>query len=208
MVFSFASGMLPSGLKASGKQASVAHSALFPIGDSGEMTPKRRWLWLYSSVIVVVIGAYFPLARWMNERRIHAAIPMDEQQLLGQSQRFILYSLHPHPMELDAHELQTKPTFHGYLILGQTQINNPTTKSDLLAALYDGLGKGDFLGCFNPRHGIRAVRGNKTVDLVVCFQCLQIEIYDERGKRTVTVSSSPKTIFNRVLSEAHVTLAD
>ena len=84
-------------------------------------------------------------------------------------------------MEVDPTELKTKPTFHGYLILGQAQVRSAETRTNLLDALYKVMGKGDPYACFNPRHGIRAVRNKKTVDLVICFECQQIDIYDEQG---------------------------
>jgi hypothetical protein len=32
-------------------------------------------------------------------------------------------------------------------------------------------------GCFNPRHGLRLKGGGKSVDLVICFECLQVEVF-------------------------------
>lgn len=31
--------------------------------------------------------------------------------------------------------------------------------------------------CFDPRHGVRAVHGGHTVDLVICFECLSLKVY-------------------------------
>lgn len=31
--------------------------------------------------------------------------------------------------------------------------------------------------CFNPRHGLRAVHAGHTVDLVICFECLTLEVF-------------------------------
>jgi hypothetical protein len=171
------------------------------------MDRKRRWFWMGGIAIVLVLGSFFLFSRWDSARRLRAAFPLEEQQILEKGETFILYSLHPSPMEVDPQELKTKPVFHGYPVLGQTQITAATTRMDLLSALYTDLGKGDPAACFNPRHGIRAVRGNKTVDLVICFECQQIEIYDERGKQGTTTTHSSKPVFDRILSAANVPLA-
>jgi hypothetical protein len=171
------------------------------------MNLKRRWFWMGGIAIVLVIGGSFLLMRQDSARRLRAAFPLEEQQILEKGEEFVLYSLHPNPRELDPEELKTKPVFHGYLILGQTRITTAKTRMDLLNALYADLGKGDPAYCFNPRHGIRAVRGNKTIDLVICFECQQIEIYDERGKGGTLIAHSPQPVFDRILTQASVPLA-
>ena len=53
-----------------------------------------------------------------------------------------------------------------------------------LPALLNRLGKGvadnpgEAAKCFNPRHGMRLTLADRTVDLVICFECLQIYEYD------------------------------
>src|SRR5262249_1520099 len=125
------------------------------------------------------------------------------------SQQYVLYSLQPLPMGFDAEERNAVTTFHGFRILGQTPIRDAKVKSRLLAAFYDGIGSSDGMvaGCFNPRHGIRAGQSPKSLDIVVCFQCEQIEIHDEHGKRTVPITRSPQPVLDRILSEAGVVLA-
>ena len=61
--------------------------------------------------------------------------------------------------------------------------------------------------CFIPRHGIRLVREKKTYDLVICFQCLQICVYE--GEKEVgwsLTSQSPAELFNKTLADAKVPL--
>ena len=83
------------------------------------------------------------------------------------------------------------------------------TRNNLLTAFYKGIGEssGIEMACFNPQFGIRAVREGQTVDLVICYACLQIEIYDRYGMRSTTTSNFPLPMFSRVLSDAGVKLA-
>jgi hypothetical protein len=62
-------------------------------------------------------------------------------------------------------------------------------------------------GCFIPRHGLRLKGGGKTVDLVICFQCLSAEVFvdGERQKGFLT-SGEPQTEFDATLKAAGVQL--
>jgi hypothetical protein len=157
------------------------------------MPAKRRPLRLCLALIVPIIGGSFLLSRWIAERGALAAIPVEDRRILATAQQFTLYSLYPLPAEVDTKVQKSSPAFHAYLVLGETKIPAGRVRDTVLAALYGG---------------IHAVQGAKTVDLVICFECLQTVVYDERGERTVTISRSPKGVFNRTLSDAGVRTAE
>jgi hypothetical protein len=55
--------------------------------------------------------------------------------------------------------------FHGYPILGSVEIADPGERQRIIAALKDGISRGDSqMTCYWPRHGLRAVENGKTVD--------------------------------------------
>ena len=64
-------------------------------------------------------------------------------------------------------------------------------------------------GCFQPRHGIRLVKGDKTVDLAICFECYSTTIYggEDKKKPYFLVTRSPQPTFDAVLKEAKIKLA-
>jgi hypothetical protein len=97
-------------------------------------------------------------------------------------------------------EIKGRPYFHDTLILGQTLVADPKVRANLLTAFYSGIGEGngDTMACFDPQYGIRAVRNRQTVDLVICYECLQVEIYDRHGLRGTSTSRSPLPIFKRI----------
>ena len=113
---------------------------------------------------------------------------------LEQADQFELLVLRPAPME--------KGNFHGYKVLATTRIEEAETRKNLISALVQSTheSKGDAALCFNPRHGIRATTQGKHADLVICFECLQMKVYAE-GDELLLITSSPQTLFNRVLKQ-------
>lgn len=166
------------------------------------MNAKRRKYWLGFTVLALLISGSILLARWDSARRLRAALSLDAQRVLAAGEPFILYSLD----YAEPTNPETGPDFHGYRIVGQTQVTNARTRADLLGALYGGIGKGDPQACFMPRHGIRAGHGKQTVDLLICFECDRIEIYDEFGDLGASVQASAQPVLDRVLTDAHVSL--
>jgi hypothetical protein len=62
--------------------------------------------------------------------------------------------------------------------------------------------------CFDPRHGIRATSGETVADLVICFECLQIEAYvNDKHLQGALTSASPQAFLNGVLRDAKIPLA-
>ncbi len=92
--------------------------------------------------------------------QIAAAFPDDTREIFERSDKFILLSLDP--LSLPNTNAPKRSEFHGWYILGQTQISNPKTQSKLRRAYYDGLvDTSGAAACFSPRHGIRAVKMEK-----------------------------------------------
>jgi hypothetical protein len=126
-------------------------------------------------------------------------IPYAAQDILEHAEQFELFSLNP--------EYQRRPgilDFHGYRVLRQISIASLETRGQLISALERGVheNQGATALCFNPRHGIRAVRKGRTADFVICFECLQVQVTGE-GAGGFLVSNSPKPVFDKVLREAH-----
>jgi hypothetical protein len=115
------------------------------------------------------------------------------------------YSLDPAPQkEKPAEE------FHGWNVLGKTVIKNRATRAKLLEALREGIADntGISAACFNPRHGIRARAEGKTLDLVICFECLSIQVYLDGKRSSVLTADTPQETFDKILRAAGVRLAE
>ena len=150
-----------------------------------------------------------------TSQQLNAMFPDGARQVLEQSPQLTLFSVDPAAGDYDS-VVGSKPLpmFHGHMIFGQTVISDAAAKAALLASFYDGLVippdprglKQIGIGCFNPRHGLRATMKGKTVDLLICFGCMQVETYinNHRLARHAHINAAPSEKFNEVLTAAGV----
>jgi len=70
-------------------------------------------------------------------------------------------------------------TMHGYRIMGSAEVADAELKKQLVGAVKKAVqdSDGTVAACFMPQHALRVVRGNSSADLVICFHCLQLEVY-------------------------------
>ena len=144
-------------------------------------------------------------------------LPEALQQILNDADEFILFSLDPTP----DFEHKSKNTFKRYPVIGQTKINASSTRRQLTKELDNAIRAGDgltvsngvvflsgpFASCFNPRHGIRAAKSRETVELLICFECEQVQIDSSKeAERVLKISKKPSRTFNAVLTSAGVPL--
>jgi hypothetical protein len=132
-------------------------------------------------------------------------IPADAKAILDKAEQIELLSLYP------ANDKEKgKEFFHEYPILGKVVVKDEKTRKALVAALEKGAkeNKGVGANCFIPRHGIRATAGGKTLELVICFQCLQVHGYiGEKANANFLVEKSPQPTLDKILKDAGVKLA-
>jgi hypothetical protein len=132
-------------------------------------------------------------------------IPADLLAALEKAEEFELLSLDP--KEPDE---KPKDGFHGWRVLGKTAVTDAETRKKLVAAFKKGAtdSDGTVAACFIPRHGIRVTREKKTVDFVVCFQCLQVKAYaGDAAAGGFLTTAGPQKAFDAVLTDAKVPLA-
>ena len=132
--------------------------------------------------------------------QIAKLLPSTVRAALERPDRLQLYSLHPYPHLYDEPVIESE-AFHGYKVIGQALVTEPSDREQLVEALYDGLSSSDgrVAACFHPRHGLRAVRGDHVVDLVICYECRQVDVVVD-GKRTGhTTTSRPEHVFDAAL---------
>jgi hypothetical protein len=133
-------------------------------------------------------------------------IPEKAQTILDKAESLEVWSLEP-DREKDA----GKESFHGWKVLGKTTVK-ADGKKPLLDALTKGLAeKAEGARCFIPRHGVRAVVDDVTVDLVICFECEWVHAYIDKAPKPdviVTIGKTPKPAFDKVLKDANVAVTD
>jgi hypothetical protein len=165
-------------------------------------------------IAIIILGAVAAVAvsryRWPEPPMAgfdpkNNRLSKEVKRILDEGDRFTVLSLDPMVRASD------KETFHGFHVLGKTEIRTRKERRELLRALYKGIAgaKGWALGCFNPRHGIRSTLGGETVDLVICFECSGIRVYGKDSKESggVLTSGSAAPTFNRTLERAGLPIA-
>ncbi|MEM7167699.1 MAG: hypothetical protein AAF581_19765 [Planctomycetota bacterium] len=97
-----------------------------------------------------------------------------------------LAALDPTPVSFDP-KRQRGELMHEYEVLGKTELT-AGDRTEAVNAVYESISgnTGVVAACFNPRHGLRASKGDSTVEVVICFECLSLVIV-ENGQRTASI---------------------
>jgi hypothetical protein len=129
-------------------------------------------------------------------------IPPDVNALLDKAEIFELYSLGGEEGP------ESDQRFHGASVLGKMTVIDEKDRKKLVDAFRLGVEESTMSAlCFFPRHGIRLKKGSETVDLVICFQCMQVHIIKDGQQKGVGISDGPRKTFNSVLEAAGIQLA-
>jgi len=170
-----------------------------------------------ASLILILTGLWTPQVSFSSETNTvsppKAYLPANLQNFLKNADKFTLFSIEPTP----DYENKLPDTFQGHVILGWLNIQSPSTRAKLIAALNDGIGDENksippgvavpLPDCFNPRHGIRATKGDETIEFLICFECAQIQVSSNKGKSWFFMTTKkPAGVFNSVLRKARVPL--
>ena len=119
-----------------------------------------------------------------------------------------LYSLEP-GVYGDA-DVPDAKTFHGHKILGETRIEDTTTRKRIYSAFRRGVNDhdGSVAACFTPHHGLQLQTGKSFLDMVICFKCAQVKVWKNgRPEEPILISTSPRATFNEILRAAKVPLS-
>jgi hypothetical protein len=152
----------------------------------------------------LLIAALLAMAAGCASSSERNEIPAAAASILEGADKFELLSLDPHFSGGHVEE-----GFHNYKILGQTELSDPRQRTMIVSALKKGAEEaGSPAMCFDPRHGIRVVRGGEMVDFVICFECSRVDVYVDGSKgESFLVSKSPQPVFDRALTDAGIPLA-
>jgi len=164
----------------------------------------RRWWWIGGALLALVVAsAGVALYPQYGRPAVGASNAEIVEQLRG-AQEIELLSLSP------GRPPEAGEKFHGWAVLGRTQLKEAADRAPILDALAKGLAEtdGSMAACFNPRHGIRAVRNGVTTDLVICFECWQVKVIASGGRsETLSVRNSPESSFEALLTSRGVVTA-
>jgi len=130
----------------------------------------------------------------------------DARVVFDKSERLIVYSLAPGAEGLNPNPKTEQ--FHGFPILGQAEIKDKETREAIIADVYGSLSYlGQMAICWEPRHGIRAICGDQTVDLVICYHCRGVKTYYNDLEAGSGIVGRPDRL-NRIFYTNKIPVAD
>jgi hypothetical protein len=145
-----------------------------------------------------------------NQITLQNRIPEVVERLFDKAEMFELFSLDPKlGSAKEGKGVKGKDYFYGWQVLGKTEVKGEAERKRLADALQSGAedNHGAVEKCFIPRHGVRLKGGGKTVDLVICFECLQVEVFvDGKREKGFLTSGEPQQAFDATLKTAGVPL--
>ncbi|MFT3882538.1 MAG: hypothetical protein QM703_23160 [Gemmatales bacterium] len=132
--------------------------------------------------------------------------PPSARQALENATTFELLSLNP-----IANTDKEKNEFYGFAVLGKTQVKVAGIRRQIVAAFQQAIDESEGLAaaCFKPRHGFRVAYEKKTFEFVICYECMQIAVYED-GKllKRLFTTGNAQGILDRALRDAGVPLAE
>lgn len=186
--------------------------------------------WLIIGIILTCTAWYIaavPVDHYLKNKlrkptpaQIKAAFPKNTRTIFEDSDKFILLSLAgmeaslPNSFELasfipaSGKNPLTPSMFHGYRILGQTEIKNEEIQEHIRAIYDDGISDNHFsAACFSPKHGIRTAKNGQILDIVICFHCSLAKMYlNNEEVAGYHFGSVHQPDFDAVLTDANVPL--
>jgi hypothetical protein len=186
-----------------------------PAPIPGKAKPRLPWILLALSVPL------FAWCLWRVHIAMHPVDPMEGftgygpghcfpeavEQILDDPDRFVLYALDPHQERDNSGKvIPTGDAFHSYPVLGKTEVQDKAEQSRLWGALRQAAADnhGMAANCFIPHHGLHVESNGRSVEMVICFHCLQVYVYLEGETKTVYIMNTPLSAFDAVLREAGI----
>jgi len=130
-------------------------------------------------------------------------LPAEVKQILDSAEQLELFSIGTPLTDSPA----LTDTFQTCILRGKATINEVSERKVLLNSLYKGIQESaDPAICFEPGYALRATSNSETVELLICFECNQIEITFAGRTQMIDTSDSPLETFNTALRRANAPL--
>jgi len=150
-------------------------------------------------LLVTAAAAILAAGGWMVWR-MESGLPRHVREVLQKSDSFELLTLDGSQGWFWSAEEEKSPDpakFHHVAVLGRQRVSGPAMRDSLINALDQSVrhDNGRRAGCFNPRHGIRATVGGETIDLLICFECEGLVIFEGGRQTTLHIDDTPGPAF-------------
>ncbi len=146
--------------------------------------------------IVILTLAIFP--RCGKSEVDSWGLPDELAVILKSDQDVELYWLNPEHLNE-----QPESDFHGWEVLVSAKLDEEKGRESV-EGFKSGIASApdDATGCSKPRHGLRISRAKEVVDLVICFQCVQVNVFvDEERSGNFRTAASPRQLFDKIVAK-------
>ena len=126
------------------------------------------------SIAIVIANLTGARAVAQEEKKKERTFPPGYADLLAKADQIELLSLDPRSPKDDEEGL------YGYVVLGRTTLKDDDRKT-AVEAVRRTYREGDpkvYFFCYEPRHCLRAKRGDRTVDFMICFACYRMRVHE------------------------------
>lgn len=80
--------------------------------------------------------------------------------------------------------VSSSQSFHGMKVVGRARVPSREAQARIVGIVDDGMRSGGTRSkCSNPRHGVHAVKSGHVVDLVICYECGEVDVHDGSSTR-------------------------
>ncbi|MFO0571385.1 MAG: hypothetical protein U0263_37495 [Polyangiaceae bacterium] len=124
-----------------------------------------------------------------------------EQSIIDRATSAELYALQPEASENVGANASTAGQFHGHRVLGRAELRGEE-RDALVDAARKAMASSDGRAakCFLPRHGLRFEAQGKAVELAICFECLQMKVFEGTSERTVLIGKDGEAALDAALA--------
>lgn len=147
---------------------------------------------------------------WLANQQTTAA---EIRDMLGKDTHVTLYAIEPYferTWQWSGHKNGAE-VLRGYPISDHAMIVDPNEQAQLLGSLADsiaGVTSVRFGLCFDPHHGLTIQKGDKKIDILVCFKCIGLVAVGMDRGGSCTITSAPAEIFDRIAAGHHLRWSD
>jgi hypothetical protein len=137
--------------------------------------------------------------------RAGETLPPALDEALASVQRVELYSLEPWA---DRKDNAPRGRLHGFKVLGHAVLDG-SAAIDAAAAFRTAVAADNdaVAACFDPRHALRVVVGEHVYDLLLCYACGQLEVFDGDHHLAWISASGSSDDLDRLLGSSLVPLS-
>jgi hypothetical protein len=129
-------------------------------------------------------------------------IPATAANVIENADQLEVMLLIPHAGMADAKEGQN---FHGHMVTDRAVVSDPAARQRIIDIIERGVRTGFTQAkCFQPHHGVHAVRFGQTVDLVICYECSNIEIHEGGVERPMIATGNVQADLDAELAKIGV----